>query len=259
MSDVLAGLIGAVIGGAAALGGAIVQARSAANTARRRQAAEETRRQEDLKTQAADRRQALTRRYLFGLQDSAESLRRRLENWADLGGKQVAEAADPGYWDVTNLYAVARALAAERVLALEAVYPVLDTDFPDLAQFFKDHGVDRALEDIRGEKLFRYHRLSLAEAALERESDEFRVLIFSEFRHRYEDPRWGLKRLLTPATAALNGLSKAEMKRLEQQLGEIAGKLESVTKVPVASGQEQAEPEGQGKDQGQGHLRARRR
>jgi hypothetical protein len=234
MADVIAGLIGAVIGGAAALGGAIVQARGAADTERRRRDAEERRRQEDLKTQAADRRQALTRRYLFGLQDSAESLRRRLKNWADLWGKQVAEAADPGYWDVTTLYAVARALAAERVLALEAVYPVLETDFPDLAQFFKDHGVDHALEDTTGERLFRYHRLSLAEAALERESDEFRVLIFSEFRRRYEDPRWGLKRLLTPAIAALNGLSKSDMKKLERQLGEIAGTLESVTKVPVA-------------------------
>jgi hypothetical protein len=44
--------------------------------------------------------------------------------------------------------------------------------------------------------------------------------------------------LLTPATAALHGLSKPEMKHLEQQLGEIAGTLESVTKVPLASGAE---------------------
>jgi hypothetical protein len=232
MSDALAGLIGALIGGAAAIAGAYLQARSAARTAQQQRADDDKKALEDQQRRAAERRQALTRRYLFGLQDSAESLRRRLENWADQGGQPYADSRDPGYWDITTLYAVARALAAERILALEAVYPILEADFPTLAEFFKAKGVDVALAGAIGGGLFRYHRLTLAEAALERDADEFRVLIFSEFRQRFEDPEWGLKRVLEPATNALAALTKPQMKRLETSLDEIVAQLEGVTRVP---------------------------
>jgi hypothetical protein len=232
MSDALVGLIGALIGGAAAIGGASLQARTAARTAKQQRAADDTKALADRDQRLADRRQALARRYLFGLQDSTESLRRRLENWADRGGKQHADARDPGYWDITTLYAVARALASERILALEAVYPALEADFPDLVEFFKEHGVEIALADAVGGRVMRYHRLALAEAALERDSDEFRVLIFSEFRRRYEDPNWGLQRLIEPATTALSALSKPQMKQLERSLEEVTERLVSVTRVP---------------------------
>jgi hypothetical protein len=232
MSDALAGLIGAFVGGAAAIGGAYLQARTAARTATQQRAADDKKALAEREQRLADRRQTLARRYLFGLQDSTESLRRRLENWADRGGQPLADATDPGYWDITTLYAVARALASERILALEAVYPALEADFPDLVEFFKQNGVEIALADAVGERVFRYHRLALAEAALERDSDEFRVLIFSEFRRRYEDPDWGLQRLLEPATNALTALSKEQMKKLERSLEEITERLVSITRVP---------------------------
>jgi hypothetical protein len=41
--------------------------------------------------------------------------------------------------------------------------------------------------------LFCYHRLALAEAVLDRVGDEFRLLTYSEFLRRYEDPEWNLK------------------------------------------------------------------
>lgn len=232
MSNAVFGFIGALVGGLAAMGGAGLQAHSATKTALARLDVEEQKTRREHDQAAAERRQALARRYLFGLQDSAESLRRRLQNWADRGGKRRADASDPGYWDITTLYAVARALAAERILALEAVYPALEADFPSLVQFYRTDGVDSALSNALGAKLFRYHRLALAEAALQREADEFRVLIFSEFRRRYEAPEWGLERLLGPATSALAGLTEPQMRHLERRLDQIVAQLESVTSVP---------------------------
>src|SRR5438067_237204 len=132
MSDAVAGLIGALIGGGAAIAGAWLQARSAENTALQRLRTETNKAREDREHMAAQRRQALARQYLFGLQDAAESLRRRLHNWAEEGGQGFSDSHDPGYWDITTLYAVARALAAERLLAVEAVYPALEDDFPAL-------------------------------------------------------------------------------------------------------------------------------
>jgi hypothetical protein len=244
MSEALAGLLGALIGGAAAVAGAWLQIRGERRAAReeREAAAEEA--EAEQRTLADQRRQILARRYLFGLQDATESLRKRLENWADEGGQAVAEARDPGYWGITTLYVVARALAAERILALEGVYPALEADLPELVGFFKSAGVESALDDTVGERLFRYHRLALAEAALERDAEGFRVLIYSEFRRRYEDATWGLQRLLAPATDALDALTDDEMRELEGRLDEMAALLETVTHVPRQASPERASSQG---------------
>jgi hypothetical protein len=232
MSDAVAGLIGALVGGAAAIAGAWLQIRAERKAAREEREASALAAQAEQRELTNQRRRALAARYLFSLQDATESLRRRLENWAEQAGQGVAEASDPGYWDITTLYVVARALAAERILALEGVYPALEADLPELVEFFKSDGVESALDDTLGERLFRYHRLALAEAALERDVDGFRVLIYSEFRRRYEDPGWGLQRLLAPATDALNALTKEQMRELEGRFGRMAARLETATRVP---------------------------
>ncbi len=72
-------------------------------------------------------RRELVQRYLFQLQDAVVSPRLRLENWAWRGGQTVSESVDPGYWDVTILYALGRALAAERILSLEGVYAAIES------------------------------------------------------------------------------------------------------------------------------------
>ncbi len=53
---------------------------------------------------------------------------------------RVLGALEPGYWEVTSLYPVARALMAERILALGGIYVELDalssnedTKFPERA------------------------------------------------------------------------------------------------------------------------------
>lgn len=72
---------------------------------------------------------------------------------------------DPGYWDVTTLYALGRALAAERMLALEGIHVVIAEQFPELADSMRGQGVDEIVRDAF-HQLFHYHRLALAESCL---------------------------------------------------------------------------------------------
>jgi hypothetical protein len=104
LSGGIAAIIGAVIGTIATAGGVIVQAvlKNRADAQQRREAREgEHERQ----------RRELVQRYLFQLQDAVVSLRLRLVNWAHRGGQAWSESIDPGYWDVTTLYALGRALS----------------------------------------------------------------------------------------------------------------------------------------------------
>ena len=69
----------------------------------------------------------MAQRYLFQLRDAVDSLDARVENWKDRGGAGFAESRDPGYWQITSLYAIGQALAAERILDLEGVYVQLES------------------------------------------------------------------------------------------------------------------------------------
>ena len=104
-------------------------------------------------------------------------MRRRIENWAK-GGGQLVTRSDPGYWDVTTLYAMGRALAAERILALDGAFADLGGD---LTTFLTTHTVDGAIATVLSREFFFYRRLALAEAVLQQELDGYRLLSFSEF------------------------------------------------------------------------------
>jgi hypothetical protein len=68
-----------------------------------------------------------------------------LEDWAHHGGEAWAKSVDPGYWNTTTLYALGRALAAERVLALEGAYTAIAQHFPVLAESMKNSGVEQTV------------------------------------------------------------------------------------------------------------------
>ena len=80
-----------------------------------------------------------------------------------------------------------------------------------------------------GHGLFYYHRLALAEAALGRSGDEFRVLTYSEFLRRYEDPEWNLKSLLEPVRQAFNSLNQEDLEKLGKSLTSLSGCIEKLT------------------------------
>jgi hypothetical protein len=217
MSEALAAIIGAAIGAVATVGGLVAQ-----GVLQRRSDALQRREARELETR--ERRQAVAHRYLFQLQDAVDSLRYRFENWTGRGGRPWAASVDAGYWEITTMYALARALAAERVLMLEGVYPQLESASPGLGRFLIETSVEGALgANLR--RLFYYHRLALAESALQREADGFRIVTYSEFRRRYEDPSSGLGELLAPAMGAIERIDDRTMLALKQLLDEISEKL----------------------------------
>lgn len=227
MSGAIASLLGALVGGLAAIGGAWLQARSTAKLQREEAARQEKQRQAEQIALLQDRRQLLARRYLFQLGDAVDSLRHRVDNWAHRGGLEFSEGRHPGYWEVTSLYAVARALAAERILDLEGVYIELQAVSPDEAVKLPRHAVEQAVTTAFG--FFRYHRMALAEAVLGRAGDEFRLLIYSEFLRRYEDPEWNLKSLLEPARQAFSSIRQERFEVLEQSLMNLSACIADLT------------------------------
>jgi hypothetical protein len=218
MASSISGLLGAIVGGLAVFGGAWLQARNAARL-QRDQAAQ----------QEEERRRLLARRYLYQLRDAVDSLLHRVDNWAHLGGAKWSEGRYPGYWEVTSLYVVARALGAERVLALEGVYVELHALSSDKFAKLPERAVEEAVDKAFGLDLFYYHRLALAEAVLDRPGDEFRLLTYSEFLRRYKDPEWNLESLLEPARQAFGSLNQKRLERLEQSLTNFSKCIEELT------------------------------
>jgi TIR domain len=134
---------------------------------------------------------------------------------------------------VTTLYALGRALAAERILSLEGVYAAIEQQFPEQAESLRQSGVDRALQ-VSLLRFFRYHRLALAESLLAREPDGYRLMMYTEWRQRYEDPSSGLDRLLEPATESLQLLSpKRDLEQLIESLADIASLVGEMTGMPA--------------------------
>jgi hypothetical protein len=227
MSDAVVGLLGALVGGVAAVGGAFLQARSAAKLQVQQAEKEENRRRAESAEHLKERQRALARRYLFQLDEAVDSLLHRLDNWTRRGGQWYAGARDPEYWEATTLYAMARALGAERILALEGIYLDIEALWPGGARRLPPRAVEDALRDAVGERFFQYDRLALSEAVLERVHDGFRLLIYSEFRQRYEDPAWS--ELLEPARAALTSLSQEQPESLERSLIDVKQQIVAIT------------------------------
>src|SRR5688500_3245427 len=115
MTEAIVGLVGVSIGGAFALAGTWLQGRQAASV-------EDARTQRLAQAELDSAHRELAQRYLLQLADAVDSLQYRVRNWAKRGGAAYSESRDPGYWQITTLYAFGRALAAERVLALDGVY-----------------------------------------------------------------------------------------------------------------------------------------
>jgi hypothetical protein len=233
MSAAISSLIGALVGGLAAIGGSWLQGRNAARLQREDAARQEQRRRVESVELLQERQRIIARRYLYQLGDAVDSLRTRVDNWANLGGLEYTKGLYPEYWEVTSLYAVARALGAERILDLEGVYVELHALSPGEATEFPRHAVEEAVKEAFG--FLRYHHLALAEAVLDRTGDEFRVLIYSEFVRRYEDPKWNLKLLLEPARRAFDSIDKEHFEKLERSLSSFSKCIKDLTTPHNAS------------------------
>ena len=238
MSGAISSLLGAIVGGLAAIAGAALQARSAARLQREEAARQEKQRSEERTALLQERRQLLARRYLYQLGDAVDSLLYRVKNWAHRGGPEFAESRHPGYWAVTSLYVVARALAAERILALEGVYVDLQALPPNGDAKLPPRAVEEAVRRAFHHDLFYYHRLALAETVLDRSGNEFRILTYSEFLRRYEDPAWNLQPLLEPVRQAFDSLREEGLQKLEQSLTSLSKCIKELTTSHSMNGAE---------------------
>jgi hypothetical protein len=177
------------------------------------------------KAEMSERREALVQRYLYQLQDAAESLWYRLQNLLEEGGRSLMEDQ---YFETTTLYALGRVLAIERSLALEGVYPQLERLYPALGSFLRDHRVDHALP----ETFFQYDRLALAEAIMERDGDRFRPSTYLEFRRRYESEDAGERKWLSPAREAVESLDPEATEDVLYELSGVAFRISGATGIP---------------------------
>ena len=114
----------------------------------------------------------------------------------------------------------------ERVLALEGIYLDIEALWPYGTRGLRPRAVEDALRDAVGEGFFEYDRLALSEEVLDRVDDGFRLLVYSEFRRRYEDPAWN--ELVEPARGALTSLSQEELKSLERSLIDVKQQIETI-------------------------------
>lgn len=204
VATLLAALIGAVIGSAGAVW------------------------VEYILTQRAERnrrRERIVERYLFQLQDAVEALWHRLNNVTSRGGRDVMS---DDYFELTTLYALGRLLAVERILALEGVYSQLDATHPQLAAFLMRHRIDR---EFQGFGFYQYDRITLAEATMERDGDQYRASTYLEFRHRYEVEESSEKEWLAPARQAIQTMDERRLSILLHALHEVAVRLPQATKV----------------------------
>ena len=132
------------------------------------------------------------------------------------------------YFETTTLYALGRALAVERLFALEGVYPQLERLYPGLGRFLMEHRVDYAL----GGAFYHYDRLALAEAVMEREGDRFRASTYLEFRRRYESKDSGERKWLAPAREAIQSMTEESTESLLGHLRMVAARIAKDADIP---------------------------
>jgi len=206
-------LLSTLAGGAIAFGTVLLQQRSAR------------------KAEADSRRALLTTRYLYQLQDAAESLWFRLDNLSKRSGAPVMDAHDPLYREVTTLYALGRLLAVERMLTLDGIWPELD---PRITRLLRE----LTLEDRWPSALFHYDRIALGEAVLERDDQGLRTSTYLEFRRRYESDealpsewRDRVWRTVKGFSGARRELLLTTLSELSQALGNATGNESAVARA----------------------------
>jgi hypothetical protein len=192
VATLFAALIGAVVG---SVGAVVVEHQLSARTRER------------------ERRRMLIRQDLFQLQDSMESVRRRLLNLLEHSGASVMTER---YRQVTTLYAFAVVLAIERKFAREAVYFELNDYWTGLGDLLRGKRFDAAL---RGLGIHHYRRIALADVASERDGDRYRVRSLLEFITAYEQLKPDDRdEFVTPFLAQIERGDRSQLRSLIRSL-----------------------------------------
>jgi len=155
-------------------------------------------------------RKLIAQKYLYQLQDAAESFWYRIDNLAVFH----AEMKDHSYFEYTTLYALGRVLASERILGLDGVYPLLNDSYPGLSDVLRNR-IDNTLGKLG---LKQYDRIALAEALIETDDNRFRLSTLLEFRRKYEVDALQEQKWLEPARLAIRSLSIESVRQVVSEL-----------------------------------------
>jgi hypothetical protein len=185
---------------------------------------------------------SLVQRYLLQFQDATVSLYYRLYNIAHrLGKEQMTQS----YYEVSSLCALARMLAYERILILDGVYPQLEEIYPELGRFIKDqlHKMEEQLakldeglmenNELKERRFYRYNRLALAEAVMERVTNHLQTITYMDFRRQYESPDSLVRTSLEPARHFIGSLPRKDVDKLLKVISQTVKRLENVTGIPT--------------------------
>jgi hypothetical protein len=180
-----------------------------------------------------EQREALVRQFVFPLQDAVEALWHRLYN---IGYEDGRGAMTTAYRQTTTVYALARVLAAERILSVEGFAPILRRQefYPDLARMLTEQkpSVKLAVPGLQ-----HYDRIALAEAVLERDEHGVRLSTYLAFRERYgQGAEW-----LASAAAAVDRLKSPKIDELLELLGEIAHEAAKATALAPSIAEKEKE------------------
>lgn len=179
------------------------------------------------KRELREQQDALVRGFVFPLQDAVEALWHRLYNIGYEGGSGAMSAE---YRRTTTVYALARVLAAERILNVEGLAPILRRPefYPELAKTLTERKLSRELS-IPG--LQQYDRIALAEAVLERDEHGIRPSTYLAFRERFGASEQGSSGWLVSAAAAVDDLDRRRIDKMLDLLGRIAHEAAKATEL----------------------------
>lgn len=226
------GLLGAAIGAA----GAVISSFSAMKSESKKLHEErKDERQKDLRN--------LVARYLVIIQDIVESLWHRFNNIKyDQGRGQMGEE----YYEATTLFSLARFFAIKQIMLLEGAYSSIEFAYPSvngtkpglgvhLQNQFEaiDKIIDETTNQPNGIKFYRYDRLQLGEAVMEREDGQWRISKLLDFRrHYYSNPNPKLPDFLETAKEFVLAESLDTFGRIMDEIQVISRNISKVTLLP---------------------------
>jgi hypothetical protein len=178
------GLLGAAIGAAGAVISSFSTMRSENKKFREERKDE---REKDLRN--------LVARYLVISQDIVESLWHRFKNIKEDSGRSYMGEE---YYASTTLFSLARFFAIKQIMILEGAYSSIEFAYPSvdgietgLGVYIQNkfEAVDKIIDDstnqLDGTNFYRYYRLQLGEAVMEREDGQWIISKLLDFRSRY--------------------------------------------------------------------------
>lgn len=178
----------------------------------------------ELENQELEERQRnlreLVEKYLVQFEEVVSSMWYRNFNILFMGGQYVTKTRTDNYFQNSFLYALACLLAYKRIFVLEGIYAKMAFIFEhaestgEMEEMQLDEVIREELNGISGlldeigsmgsGSFFRYDQLALAEAAMVKDVDHYRISTILEFTRKYQDKGSHEFLLLKPATDSLS-------------------------------------------------------